>query len=162
GWIPSLQEANVPFLGICYGHQLLAQAMGGKVDFHPKGKEIGTVDIHLLPESTTDPLFYALPPRFPVHVSHSQTVLSLPPGAVRLAANDFEPNHAFRLAPCLWGVQFHPEYDTGVMASYITEQADDLAAAGWVISERLSTVRETPVATGILRKFARIVGLAGS
>ncbi len=50
-WIAELLDAGVPFLGICYGHQLLARAAGGTVGYHPLGKEIGTVDIELLPDS---------------------------------------------------------------------------------------------------------------
>ena len=53
-WIPSLVENDVPFLGICYGHQVLARAMGGEVGFHPNGREVGTVEIERLPESETD------------------------------------------------------------------------------------------------------------
>ena len=156
-WIPSLLEAEVPFLGICYGHQLLAHAMGGLVGSHPGGKEIGTVDVHILPEGLTDPLFRSLPLHFPAHVSHSQTVLSLPPGAVRLAANSFEPIHAFKLGKRAWGVQFHPEYEVNVMKSYILNQADELKAIGRDVSEILSTVRGTSAAKETLRRFAHIV-----
>ncbi len=156
-WIPSLLEAKVSFLGICYGHQLLARSAGGQVGFHPGGKEIGTVEIHLLPEHANDALFRLLPQRFCVHVTHSQTVLRLPPGATRLAANAHEPNHAFRLGDCAWGVQFHPEYDVSIMRAYIGEQADELESTGRNVWELLHTVMETPFAVRILRNFARIV-----
>jgi GMP synthase (glutamine-hydrolysing) len=152
-WVPSLVEASVPFLGICYGHQILAYAMGGRVGFHPGGKEIGTVDIHLLPDSLTDPLFGSLPSPFLAHTTHSQTVLSLPQDAVRLASNSFEPNHAFRLGSCVWGVQFHPEYDRNIMESYIEEQAEELEAAGRDAQALLQTIRDTPVAAAVLRRF---------
>jgi GMP synthase (glutamine-hydrolysing) len=153
-WIPSLIEANIPFLGICYGHQLLAHALGGRVGFHPGGKEVGTVDVHLLPESLTDPLFGSLPSPF-------QTVLSLPKGAVRLAWNSFEPNHAFRIGSCAWGVQFHPEYDKNIMESYVVEQAKELEAAGRDVAELLRTIRDTPVAVSILSRFALLSAKSG-
>jgi|WetSurMetagenome_2_1015567.scaffolds.fasta_scaffold04945_7 GMP synthase (glutamine-hydrolysing) len=156
-WIPPLVEAGVPFFGICYGHQLLARAMGGTVGYHPAGEEIGTVEIDILPGASGDPLFGFLPNRIPVHVTHEQTVLSLPDGALRLAANSFEPNHAFRIGTCAWGVQFHPEYTADIMQSYISEQSDGLRAAGKNPSETLRTVRETPDAAGLLERFGRIV-----
>jgi GMP synthase (glutamine-hydrolysing) len=156
-WIPSLVEARIPFLGICYGHQLLAHALGGKVGFHPDGEEIGTVDIHLLPDSLTDPLFHSLPSPFLAHTTHSQTVLSLPQGAVRLASNSFEPNHAFRFGSCAWGVQFHPEYDMNIMKSYVMEQVKELEAAGRDVPHLLGTIEDTPVAVEIMRRFAAMV-----
>jgi GMP synthase (glutamine-hydrolysing) len=156
-WIPSLLEAGTPLFGICYGHQLLARAAGGKVGFHPRGKEIGTVQVQLLADCEKDLLFRSLPQTFLAHVTHSQSVLRLPPNATRLAFNIYEPNHAFRIGECAWGVQFHPEYNADIMRAYIEEQADELNSAGVNIAELLSAVEETPVATRILRNFARVV-----
>jgi GMP synthase (glutamine-hydrolysing) len=149
-WIPQLLQAGVPLLGICYGHQLIGRAMGGRVDFHPQGKEIGTVLVRRCPESSGDPLFGALPAEFPVHTAHAQSVVSLPPAAVLLAANDFEPHHAFRLGRSAWGVQFHPEYTSSVMRDYI------LAQAGQELGTKLNELRETPAACSILATFARL------
>ncbi len=156
-WIRSLLDERIPVFGICYGHQLLAKAAGGLVDFHPRGREIGTVCVNLLPGCSADPVFRALPKSFLVHVSHSQTVLRLPKAAVRLAANTHEPNHAFRLGECAWGVQFHPEYDAGIMRSYIREQAYELESAGIEVSRLLDGVSETPTAAQILRTFGSLV-----
>lgn len=156
-WIRLLLNARIPVFGICYGHQLLAQAAGGLVDFHPRGREIGTVCVHLLPSCSDDPIFQAFPKSFSVHVTHSQTVLRLPKAAVRLAANMHEPNHAFRLGECAWGVQFHPEYDVRIMRSYIREQAYELESAGMEVSRLLDGVSETPAAAQILRTFGSFV-----
>jgi GMP synthase (glutamine-hydrolysing) len=156
-WIPSLLSFRVPLLGICYGHQLLAQAAGGKVDYHPAGKEMGTVPIQLLSEGTGDRLFRGVPVSFAAHVAHSQTVLSLPEGAVCLAQSNHEPHQAFRLGDCAWGVQFHPEYTADIMHSYIEEEAEELSAEGFAIADLLSTVVDTPDAAKTLRNFAQIV-----
>ncbi len=155
-WIPSLVQAEVPLLGICYGHQLLGRAMGGNVDFHPGGKEVGTVAIKLRSERSNDPLFANLAPQFPVHATHSQSVLSLPPEAVLLAENDFEPHHAFRLGRCAWGVQFHPEYDSNVMRDYVTAQSDSLVLAGQNVDALLQNLCETPEANSLLVTFAEL------
>jgi GMP synthase (glutamine-hydrolysing) len=156
-WIPSLLNAKIPLLGVCYGHQLLVKSMGGEVGFHPDGKEIGTVEIKLKPEYINDALFQSLPQRFNVHVSHSQTVLRMPPGAVSLAANAHDPNQAIRLGDSAWGVQFHPEYDASIMQSYIREQARELNSKGQNVSELLHNVKETPYSAQILRNFTQIV-----
>lgn len=73
-WVPDLIHSNIPIFGICYGHQLLAKAMGGIVDYHAGGLEIGTTRIELVQEDTSDMLFKGLPKTFTVHVCHSQTV----------------------------------------------------------------------------------------
>ena len=156
-WIRGLLNAGAPFFGICYGHQLLAKAAGGKVGFHPGGKEIGTVSVYKLAEAENDPIFENLPGTFLAHTTHAQTVLELPPDAVCLAANDFEPHHAFRVGNAAWGVQFHPEYSAAIMTSYIEEQAEELAKAGREIRPILNTVRETPEAASVARQFVRIV-----
>jgi GMP synthase (glutamine-hydrolysing) len=156
-WIPGLLDAHVPVLGICYGHQLLAQAMGGQVAYHPGGREMGTVAIRLRPECAADPLFQRLPASIAVHTVHAQTVLTLPPGSVPLAGNEFEPNHAFRLGESAWGVQFHPEYDEQIMRSYITELADELEASGRDVSALLAAVRDTPQARRLPARFLEIV-----
>ena len=155
-WIPSLVDRKIPFLGICYGHQLLAHAMGGRVGFHSEGTEIGTVEITLLPDRAGDALFSALPMSFPAHVSHSQTVIALPEGAVRIAMNSFEPTHAFRIGECAWGVQFHPEYTADIMRSYIIHEKGDLIREGIDILQIMDSVKDTPVAASILKRFNEI------
>ncbi len=156
-WIPSLLSAGIPLFGICYGHQLLARAAGGEVGFHPQGKEIGTVAVNRLDAAREDRLFQGLPDSFPAHVTHAQTVLALPPGATRLAANRHEPNHAFRLGEMAWGVQFHPEYSADIMRAYIREQARELSAAGMNLEVLEQAVIPTPAAEDLPRRFARIV-----
>lgn len=158
GWIRTLVATEVPLLGICYGHQLMGRALGGQVGNHPHGKEVGTFTIRLRPESRTDRLLAHLPREFPAHTTHTQSVLTLPHGAVLLAENAFEPHHAFRVGPNAWGVQFHPEYDSRIMRDYIEAQANVLAKAGQDVDALLMALRETPEAASILRQFARIAG----
>jgi len=153
-WLVPLVTAGGPVLGICYGHQLLAKAMGGKVDFHPGGLEIGTTSISLTADAISDPLLQGLPPVFNAHTCHSQTVLALPPGAVNLAKNTHEPHHAFRLGHAAWGVQFHPEYSPDIMAGYIRNMSPVIQALGKDPARLQPQVTDTPQAFHLLARFA--------
>ncbi len=152
-WVLKMIDAGQPLLGICYGHQLIAKALGGKVDYHPKGMELGTVQVQMNPNAGTDPLFKDLPGDFDVHVSHSQSVVELPPGAMLLAGNGFERHHAFRIQDSAWGVQFHPEYSESIMKAYITQTARHYKEIEPVESDLLEKVAPTPYAALVLERF---------
>lgn len=94
---------NLPVLGICYGHQLLAYACGGEVGYHPQGREIGTVTIENTAAAQRDSLFGAMPMRFLGHTTHSQSVLRLPKEAVLLASSEHDAHQAFRLGEEIHG-----------------------------------------------------------
>lgn len=158
-WLRHAVGLGLPMLGICYGHQLLAHALGGKVDFHPAGTEIGTAHIATTAQAALDPLFCTLPPSFTAHTVHSQSVLRLPEGAVLLAHNAFEPHHAFRIGACVWGVQFHPEFDVPAMQGCITQMAGELTAEGLDAAALLAQVTHTPDAHALLARFCQ--GLEG-
>ena len=152
-WIPKLIEEEVPTLAICYGHQLLAKSLGGVSDYHKKGIEIGTVDISLEEDAKNDILFSKLENSFKAHTIHSQTVLKLPSNAVRLAFNQHDENHAFRVGNYAWGVQFHPEFDKNIMNLYIKEVSNhqDLET-----EELIVLSEETIVSTKIIKEFERL------
>jgi len=111
-WIPPLVDYvadaaadGVPVLGVCYGHQVLAEALGGRVA-GMDAFEIGYNSVH---RRDDDELFDGIGEAFTVFTTHGDAVVELPPGATLLAENDHGV-HAFREGHC-WGVQFHPEYD---------------------------------------------------
>ena len=152
-WVQHLVLHEIPVLGICYGHQLVAQALGGKVDFHPLGREIGSVPIELTKACEKDPLFSRSPFDFIANVTHAQSVVDLPPNSVLLAKNAYEPNHAFRVGSCTWGVQFHPEFTANIMRFYFFERFDSLEQQGLSIKSLFSEVQETPESRSVLDNF---------
>ena len=117
-WLDGLRDlfrdahaAGLPTLGICLGHQVLTEALGGEVVVgHPDGPEEGATTLHWLPDAADDPLFGPLAARGPATVvqSHHDVVVRVPAGAVELARTAAYGFQAFRSGPS-WGVQFHPE-----------------------------------------------------
>ncbi|HTN34412.1 MAG TPA: glutamine amidotransferase [Marinobacter sp.] len=156
-WLADAVNKNVPILGVCYGHQLLAHALGGEVGYHPDGRETGTRQVELLPAAATDALFQNLPTTFNAQLTHEQSVLSLPPGAVLLARTDFEPHQAFRVGEWAWGVQFHPEFSDAVMKAYLEMQAPKLKMEQMNPDALLAAVEPAPEAAGILERFSQLV-----
>jgi GMP synthase (glutamine-hydrolysing) len=156
-WVRNLFAHDVPMLGICYGHQLIADALGGEVDYHPRGVEAGTVTVNRTDDALDDELFHDLPTHFPVQVIHWQSVRQLPPGAVLLAGNSFDPHHAFRMGKCTWGVQFHPEFSSNIMYEYICHLGPELSAGGKDVEMLLNRVNRSDWSALILKRFGMLV-----
>ncbi|NOZ61982.1 MAG: glutamine amidotransferase [Calditrichaeota bacterium] len=155
-WLADSVVGKIPVLGICYGHQLLAQALGGAVDYNPDGTEIGTVALHSFPGAASDELFGTLEFPFFVHMSHSQSVTRLPDGAVSLAHTDRCQIGAFLLPPFAWGIQFHPEFDAHIVRRYVERAQEKLRREGQNPKQIFSQIQETPAATGVLQRFCQL------
>ena len=134
---------------------MLAYALGGEVGDNPNGREFGTVDIHL--HTNGDLLFAGFNSPIQAHVSHTQSVLTLPEGAQALASSVMEPHAAVAFAPQVWGMQFHPEFDADIVRIYIRAYADVLRSEGQDPEQCLATCQDTPVGTMLLEQFARLV-----
>jgi GMP synthase-like glutamine amidotransferase len=103
-----VSELDRPFLGVCLGHQLLADALGGEV--RPmEAPEVGVVRLDLTPEAAVDPLFSTFPPSVDGLQWHGAQVTRLPPHSTLLASNECCAVQAFRVGRRAWGVQFHVE-----------------------------------------------------
>jgi GMP synthase (glutamine-hydrolysing) len=154
-WLRDAAHAGTPLFGICYGHQLLAHALGGEVDYNPAGREMGTVGLRLQPHAVDDPLFGGLPAQFPAQATHLQSVLRTPDGATVLATSAHDACHAFRWGQATWGVQFHPEFATTHMRGYVHAKHDALAREGHCARRLSRTISATPHARRVLRRFVR-------
>jgi len=102
---PEALRAGVPVLGICYGMQLIAHHLGGKVD-PGQAREYGPA---LLAVREPSGLFKGLNSELPVWMSHGDHVSELPPGFHSLASSGNSPVAAFTNGHGIFGIQFHPE-----------------------------------------------------
>lgn len=156
-WLASVVQREIPVLGICYGHQLLAHALGGRVERNPLGREIGTVKVRLAERAREDALLGNLPSEISVQVSHVESVVKLPPGATRYGVSARDLNQAFAIGTCAWGVQFHPEFDADIVRGYINGRRGLLLAEGLDPEELLGSACDTEHGTAVLRRFGEIV-----
>lgn len=157
-WLDTAVEAGRAILGICYGHQLIGQVLRSEVGWNAKGREIGQVPVELTAAAVDDPLFNGLEGPLSVYTTHSQSVMTLPRGAVLLASNAHDPVQAFRWRDHVWGVQFHPEFSAKVMQGYIKAQRAALKEE----SRDLGALRSAVTTAGedsktILRNFGRLI-----
>jgi GMP synthase (glutamine-hydrolysing) len=145
-------RAEVPLLGICFGHQLLGHALGGRVARNPLGREMGSVEFVV---SEADPVVGG-PGSWLVNSTHVDSVVELPPGARVIGSTQLEPAAAVRFGPLAWGVQFHPELDAAVMRQYIEARRPALLAENFDVAATERSVREAPAAAAIIERFLQV------
>jgi GMP synthase-like glutamine amidotransferase len=126
---------QLPVLGICLGAQLLAAAAGGSVYKRPY-PEIGWVEVE---RSAPDPLLTGVDSPFVTLQWHDYS-FTLPPGAMSVAARP-DGEQVFRVGPCAWGTQFHPEVDAELVALWLRQDLARVEAlrADWPQEIRAAT-----------------------
>lgn len=107
--IDYLVQEDKPTLGMCLGHQIIADALGGKVVVDKEQAETGIGTIELTEEGKKDRLLGEFGPSFHAILGHKASVAQLPEGAVHLATTEKHGLQAFRLGNNVYGTQFHPE-----------------------------------------------------
>ena len=154
GWLREAAHAGLPLLGICYGHQLIAHALGGEVGDNPVAARWARCASNWPMPPGRTPCSPACRRDFLAQATHLQSVLRPPPGATVLARNPHDACHAYRWGTRAWGVQFHPEFATGHMRGYIRARADALAREGRC-NARMAREVAAPHARRVLRRFVR-------
>jgi GMP synthase (glutamine-hydrolysing) len=158
--VESALKRSVPVLGICLGSQLLAAALGARVERGPR-KELGWLPVSLEAEARHDPLFGPLPPELVALHWHGD-VFDLPRGASSLARSSLTPHQAFRHGTA-WGILFHLEADGAQVEDMARAFAQDLEEAGVSEDELLGGARKHLAAARRLGRglFDRWATLAG-
>lgn len=113
--------SGLPTLGICLGHQLIASALGGRVERNPRGQQVGLLDVGWTTEAAQDALTGPLAsPRRGVQWN-DDIVSALPDDAALLAETTYGEVQVARYAPAMWGVQLHPEVDAAGLQPWADE-----------------------------------------
>jgi GMP synthase (glutamine-hydrolysing) len=123
-WIKPFIEAikkaidlKVPMLGICFGHQIICNALGATVTKNSMGWELGSSDVRLTKKGSQSALFNGFDHRFSVYQSHQDIVTDVPDSVDILAENKYGVQ-SVSFNDIVFGVQFHPEFSFDVMKAY--------------------------------------------
>ncbi len=145
-------EADIPLLGICFGHQLIAHVLGGVVGpFADDRRDFGVVQMQKLKHADGHVLFQNVPDVFDALASHGDYIHTLPVGARILARSESCHIEAVEFGYMTYGVQFHPEYTPEIMLDLAKERIMDKAAR-----DRFAAgLSNAPYATQVLRNFVK-------
>lgn len=129
-----LYQQKIKFIGICFGHQMIAQALGGRCDVSEKGWGIGVRTIHIHqkkswmePEVDSISLLY----------SHMDQIIALPPDCQVIAGNDHCPYAIITVGDHFMGIQAHPEFTPDYLDSLMKSRIERIGA------ENLKTAQKT-------------------
>ncbi len=124
-FIRAVHAARQPLIGLCFGHQAVARALGGQVARHAAGWGLGTAATHwqharpwMQPAQSTTTLMAA----------HNEQVIRMPEGAECLGGNDFCPVGSMQIGQHIWTTQYHPEMPRVFMQALLGYLADKLDA----------------------------------
>ncbi len=120
-WIIEANQAETKLLGICFGHQLIAHALGGKVEMSDKGWGIG---VRSLLTSSDSPFSQPLPKYLDLIYSHKDQVVKLPTGANNFLSDDFCPHAGFTLGKHIVALQGHPEFTATYCERLLSRRAE--------------------------------------
>lgn len=158
-FIRAMADQQKPTLGVCFGHQIVAAALGGTVERGSKGREFGPTQVILTPEGQADPLYRGLPSTLRVAMTHGDVVIRIPQdAAIVLAENPTYSNQSLAFGTNVRTTQFHPEMTGGILASIARHDQINRGTAGTNESRTLlAQLRQADVEShgrAVLRNFA--------
>jgi GMP synthase-like glutamine amidotransferase len=156
--IREVAVSGTPYLGICLGGQLLAAALGARVESR-RWEELGNLPVDLNTAGREDRLFSGLSHSFATFQWHHDS-FDIPEGAVLLAGSADCPHQAYRFGSAAWGIQFHPEVTEQIIRDWCawdsdaSARVDELLAGFHAIQKSYQNFSR-----GLLTNFLKIAGL---
>jgi GMP synthase (glutamine-hydrolysing) len=141
---------GTPLFGVCFGHQIMAHALGGEVTRNPAGFHMQSVQLAHV--ESVGPLAH-LQANSWVNVSHEDHVHRVPPKARVIARALHDPHHALAYARHTLSTQFHPEFDREILRGYIDYRRTKLADAGHDVDSLLTGARDSFEGREVLRRW---------
>jgi GMP synthase-like glutamine amidotransferase len=123
--VRTLHAHRRPLVGLCFGHQLVAKALGGEVGLSPGGWRVGTAP---LPLHWAPAWLHDAPPVLTLYAVHNEQVLVPPPGARVVGGDAFCPAASLALGEHVWTLQYHPEFSPAFMADLLEALDGELPA----------------------------------
>jgi len=149
-FIRSLKDEK-PFVGICFGHQMLAQAMGGEVAKASQGWGAGVLKVELLRQ---EPWMQPPQKEIRIHHMHQDQVQKLPPGSVVLGRSEHCEVGMFRVGDSMLGIEGHPEFTPEFSEALIRARVERIGpAASQAALETVRQPTDAPVVAQWIRKF---------
>ena len=136
GFVREVAAAEMPFIGICFGHQMLAKALGGSVARSERGWGVGVKEVEVLPE-------LGLGHSYRVLTSHQDQVETIPPGGEILGWNQHCPVSMLRVGSKMLGIQGHPEFDPAYSRA-LMELRRGTVISEPIVDEGLATLDQAP------------------
>lgn len=150
-FLDQVLEKELPFLGMCLGHQLLAWHLGARVEADKKQEEVGSFNVTLTEKGQADPIFAGLPNEFMAQHGHQDSVMELPTGAVHLSSGVNNEVGGFRVGDKAYGLQFHPELTLDDLMTRLALYPEYLN--GRTIEEARQDFQESPLAPLSIQNF---------
>ncbi|MEK9863094.1 MAG: gamma-glutamyl-gamma-aminobutyrate hydrolase family protein [Verrucomicrobiota bacterium] len=148
------ENDEIPVLGVCYGHQILARYLGGQVARHPQGLQLYTAAVTLSEQGRSCPLFEGLNLNFQAISGHADYVQALPEACTLLATSQSTQVQAFNYRDLFFGVQFHPEFTAEIIQYLWRHRIESWRSeVPFDLEHRVSELTDAPGSERILHNF---------